>query len=126
MSDREDLWIEKGSEIFLRGVRCSNCGSILFPPQPYGCEACGAEGGSLEDFEFSSQGTLHSFTTVYVHPKIETPYQVAEVQTEARQYVRARLDHPDPQVGDAVIGCIQINDDDDAQFVFVPTSQAGG
>lgn len=125
MSDREELWIEKGGEIFIRGVRCTNCESVLFPPQPYGCEACGADGSFLESFEFLSQGTLHSFTTVYVHPKIETPYQVAEVQTEARQYVRARLDDPDPQVGKNVVGCIQIIDED-AQFVFVPASQSGG
>lgn len=124
MSDREDLWIEKGSEIFLRGVRCSNCESVLFPPQPYGCEACGADGGALENVEISSLGTLHSFTTVYVHPKIETPYQVAEVQTEARQYVRARLDHPRPQVGEDVVGSIRTIDGA-AQFVFVPASQTG-
>lgn len=125
MPEQDNLWIEKGGEIFLRGVRCRNCGSILFPPQSYGCEACGAEGGSLETVEFSSQGTLYSFTTVYVHPKIETAYQVAEVQTEARQHVRARLDHPDPHVGDSVVGRIQTIDDA-AQFVFVPTSRSGG
>ena len=125
MSDHEDLWIEKGGEIFWRGVRCRNCGSVLFPPQPYGCEACGAEGSSLEAVEFLSRGTLHSFTTVYVHPKIETPYQVAEVQTEARQCVRARLDHPDPRVGENVVGSIQTIDDS-AEFVFVPASQSGG
>ena len=121
MSDREDLWIDKGGEIVLRGVRCGNCESILFPPQPYGCEACGAEGKFLKDVMFSSKGILHSFTTVYVHPKIRTPYQVAEVQTQARQYVRARLDHPNPKVGEDVVGRIQTIDDD-AQFVFAPAS----
>ncbi len=107
--------------MLLKGVRCKNCGSILFPPQPYGCEACGADGASLEDFEFSSRGTLHSFTTVYVHSKIETPYQVAEVQTAARQYVRARLEHPDPRVGDDVTGSVRMTGDI-AQFVFAPAS----
>ena len=30
----------------LKGVRCVACGTVVFPPQHYGCEQCGSVIGS--------------------------------------------------------------------------------
>ncbi len=122
MSEKRELWVEQSGVIFLRGVKCDRCGSVLFPPQAYGCEACGADETHLREFLFPSSGTLNSFTTVHVHPKLETPYKVAEVKTEARQLVRGRLEHEHPSVGEAVMGAVEVIDGT-PQFIFVVPSE---
>lgn len=121
----EDLWVEQDGAVLLRGMRCNACGGLFFPPQQYGCEACGADQTHLGEELLPSTGTLHSFTTVYVHHKLKTPYQVAEVQTRATQRVRGRLEHPDPRIGEVVTGSIQTVDGD-PQFAFVPHSGSEG
>ena len=122
--DNQELWVEQDDVILLRGVRCDECGSVLFPPQHYGCEACGADETHLAEALVPSEGKLRSFTTVYVHQKLETPYQVAEVETAVRQLVRGRLEHPDPKLGDMVTGRIQTIGEAPG-FVFVPQADRG-
>lgn len=113
------LWAEQDGIILLRGVRCDVCNALLFPPQSFGCEACGAHGSHLVEEMFPSQGQLHTFATVHIHPELTTPYAIAEVKTAASQRVRGRLIHPHPTIGDAVIG--HVNRDHGApQLVFVP------
>lgn len=116
---RQNLWTEQEGEVLLRSIKCGQCGSVQFPPQYYGCEECGASDAALEETLVPARGTLHTFTTVYLHEKLETPYQVGEVATAARQLVRGRLDHPDPKPGDDVVGTLR-EVDGEPQFVFVP------
>lgn len=122
--DEQALWEDRGGTIMLRGVKCDQCGNVLFPPQHYGCEACGADETHLEEAVFASEGTLDTFTTVHVHHRLATPFKVAEVRTAASQPVRARLEHSDPKRGDAVVGCVQLIDGTPC-FVFVPRAEQG-
>jgi uncharacterized OB-fold protein len=69
-----------------------------------------------------SGGKISTFTTVYLHQALKTPYNVAEVLTEAGPVVRGRLESPDPQIGDPVVGSVEIIDDE-PRFVFVPQSE---
>ncbi len=121
---RVSLWVAEGDSVLLRGVHCRRCESLLFPPQQYGCEACGAEGQQLTEALIPAAGVLHSFTTVYVHPTVEVPFQVAEVLTEARQPIRARLEHPEPELGGRVEGHVQLIGDR-SEVVFGPIRERG-
>lgn len=116
------LWVEQNDEVLLQCVKCDQCDSVLFPPQFYGCEACGADDTHLTETLVSSTGALLAFTSVYLNETVETPYQLAEVETSAQQPVRGRLDHPQPNVGDAVVGVLR-EYDGKLQFVFVPQTE---
>ncbi len=48
----------------LKGRRCG-CGYTFFPPQDYGCEACGAGPDTLSPVDLSGRGVLESFVTVH-------------------------------------------------------------
>ena len=61
MSDRRaahpGLYHAEGSRPTLYGQRCSACSRVTFPPNPYGCEVCGAAAESLETQELAGSGT---------------------------------------------------------------------
>ncbi len=118
-SEQPNLWVTQGDELLLCGIRCNQCGSTQFPPQPYGCEACGADGSCLEEVRISSKGTLRAYTTVHLDQKLQTPFQVAEVQTEASQLVRGRLEFPQAELGSLVQGAVR-EIEGTQRFVFVP------
>jgi uncharacterized OB-fold protein len=61
--------------------RCRRCGRQAFPPDPYGCERCGAPGDELEPIELAAVGTIHALATVHRHhhPRPETPFTVATI-----------------------------------------------
>ncbi len=103
----------------LRGVRCGACASVQFPPQPYGCEACGAAPQYLSEALIPARGTLHTLTTVHVDQKLTTPFRVAEIKTEADQFVRGRLDDSDAVVGGLVQGVVRQVEGTE-RVVFVP------
>lgn len=105
-------------EVVLHAVRCQACGSTLFPPQHYGCERCGAFGSQLVDVTVAARGSLHSFSTVHRHSRLPTPFQIAEVLTDAQSIVRARLDHPSAAIGAPVAAEIRFEDGRDT-VVFV-------
>ena len=124
VTEKAELWVEKDGVVLVRGVRCGKCGNVLVPPQHFGCEACGADDTHLVDAPVPSTGKLHTFTTVHLHPKLKTPFKVAEVEIDAGQLVRGRLEHLDPKMGDSVEGSIQVIDDS-LQFVFIPQPESG-
>lgn len=76
----------------LKGVRCSACGEVAFPPQHYGCERCGSE--ALTDIELPAQGVVLGSSQVHIHPQPgpTVPFTVAEVRLDAGPVVRALLD----------------------------------
>jgi uncharacterized OB-fold protein len=76
---------------FLKGVRCTACGAVAFPPQRHGCEHCGAMG--LEDFGLEPAGTVVASSVVHIHaqPVPATPFTIAEVRLDGGPIVRARL-----------------------------------
>ncbi|MFT3852501.1 MAG: hypothetical protein QM733_07180 [Ilumatobacteraceae bacterium] len=116
MSSR-DLWsLDDGAPV-LHGVRCLACGATMFPPQRYGCEACGAFGDRLVDTTIPTEGRLHSYTTVYLHPKLPTPFLVGEIATSAGPLVRTRLAVDSPVLGMPVVGHV-VDDGERQQIEF--------
>ncbi len=121
-----ELWTIEDGVLHLRSVRCTNCGTVAFPPQFHGCEACGAHGESLTPTTIPARGTVHSFTTVHRDAKLETPFVVGEIVTAAATPVRARLSVDEPGIGMAVIGRIAAVDGRDTiEFVAGPDNQTG-
>jgi uncharacterized OB-fold protein len=113
------LFVEGDGAVALRVVHCASCGSVLFPPQHYGCERCGSCDDALTDTTVPARGRIHSFALVHRHARLETPFQIVEVLTDAGPIVRARLDDPAPAIGDAVVAKVRRIDGADV-LVFVP------
>lgn len=63
------------------GQRCLRCERRAFPPDPYGCEQCGAGVEQLAPIELTASGTIHAVVTVHRHhhPRPETPFTVATI-----------------------------------------------
>ena len=63
------------------GQTCGACGRRSFPPDPYGCEACGATVDRFAPTELAATGVIHAVATVHRHhhPRPQTPFTVATV-----------------------------------------------
>lgn len=63
------------------GQRCEDCGRRAFPPDPYGCEQCGAATERLTPIELAATGVIHAVATVHRHhhPRPQTPFTVATI-----------------------------------------------
>ncbi len=86
----------------LVGEVCPNCGAKLFPPRDV-CPEC--RGPAKEPFQFSGEGTVHSFTSLTSGPeRFEeyTPYSVALVKLKEGPVVTAQL--TDVKAEDVYIG----------------------
>jgi len=118
------------------GQRCASCGHVAFPPNPYGCESCGAEPDSLESRELAGTGELAAFATVHLHmgKGIEAPFTVGVVVLDDGPAVRATLTCPTDEglsIGDRVQSVLvsQGTDDEGNETVelrFEPLAAAGG
>jgi uncharacterized OB-fold protein len=89
--ERPALWVEREGAVALRCVHCTACGADLFPPQNYGCTACGAHGPHLSEIDLPAEGTLHSYAVVHVHKGKTTPFTVGELALDAGPVLRVRL-----------------------------------
>lgn len=89
--------LESG-EVRLLGQRCNQCGSVAFPRQPYGCEACGCEAADTTLIDFEARGKIISWATVYYHhnKKLEEPFIIGEIQLQNGITIRARTDLDSP------------------------------
>lgn len=77
------FWRLKKSRYNLIGTKCSNCKAVFFPPKPL-CPECRRK-GVIEDFKFSGNGEVVSFTVIHAAPEgfeKYTPYAVALIQLE--------------------------------------------
>ena len=75
-----DLFIEKDSEIRLRGSECPNCSKRFFPPKAR-CPECLQPG--LSSVALDTRGTLYSYTTVYIPSRnFKPPYTVGFVELD--------------------------------------------
>ncbi len=70
-----------GSPPTIVGQECKACSRRSFPPDPYGCEACGAAVEQLARTELAATGVIHAVATVHRHhhPRPETPFTVATI-----------------------------------------------
>ena len=74
-------WVSDNGATHLIGMRCSTCGTKVFPSKPV-CSNCCAQGG-LESIRLSSRGTLYTYSEVHVAPKeFPTPYVIGFVDLE--------------------------------------------
>jgi uncharacterized protein len=66
---------------------------VAFPPNPYGCESCGAQPADLESHPLAGAGTLEAFATVHQHAGrgIEAPFAIGLVLLDDGPAVRATL-----------------------------------
>lgn len=92
-SAQPDLYPAEGTQPPLLGQRCRVCERMSFPPNPYGCEGCGALPAELEPRALAGAGTLEAFATVRQHPGrgIEVPFVIGLVVLDDGPAVRATL-----------------------------------
>jgi uncharacterized OB-fold protein len=99
-----------GGRSMLNGTRCPACGRVATPPEPYGCEQCGALVDTLEVVELAAVGTVHGTATVHRHhrPDPPTPFTVVEVVLDAGPALKGVLAAgSDPvAIGDRVEGVV--------------------
>ncbi|MCZ7536975.1 MAG: zinc ribbon domain-containing protein [Acidimicrobiia bacterium] len=74
----------------LHGRRCASCGHAFFPPQGYGCEACGALPELLAPEEMPGAGTLVASVDVRSHPL--APFTVGIIALDAGPAIRAVIE----------------------------------
>src|SRR5262245_60688916 len=89
-----DLYsLRSGTSPVLNAGRCRSCGYTFFPPQHYGCEACGAPPDQLQAIALPGKGSLHSFATVHLHEGkgIEAPFTVGVILLDDGPAIRAIL-----------------------------------
>ncbi|MBW2416404.1 MAG: OB-fold domain-containing protein [Deltaproteobacteria bacterium] len=130
------LYPASGEHPPLLGQRCAGCGHVAFPPNPYGCESCGAEPDALESRELAGAGELAAFATVHLHmgKGIEAPFTVGVVVLDDGPAVRATLTCPTDEglrIGDRVQSVLvsQGSDDDGNETVelrFAPLGASDG
>ncbi len=77
----ELIRLRPGHPPVIVGQVCQACGRRSFPPDPYGCEACGATADRLTPTELVATGVIHAVATVHRHhhPRPETPFTVATI-----------------------------------------------
>ncbi len=93
---------------FLIGQQCRHCARVAFPPDPYGCEACGALIDQLEPIELRAAGVVQAVATVHRHHRDvpPTPFTVAAIVLDDGPLLKAVLTDrsSEADVGDRVCG----------------------
>jgi uncharacterized OB-fold protein len=86
----------------LLGDRCRNCDEAFFPRRVF-CAACSS--GDMEDVEFSSTGTIETFTIVHQQPPnsvMVPPYAIVRVRLDGGPSVQTVV--PTEDIGGVRIG----------------------
>ena len=103
----------------LEGSRCPQCGLLVVPPEPLGCERCGTPASQLRATVVASTGVVTACAVVHEHsrPEPPTPFVVVEVRLDDGPVVRSLLRGATPldvALGDRVDGVIEAG-----RFAFV-------
>ncbi|MGI9611484.1 MAG: Zn-ribbon domain-containing OB-fold protein [Acidimicrobiales bacterium] len=85
----------------LIGHVCGACGRQAFPPDPYGCERCGAPAKELVRCELEARGTIQAVAVVHRHhrPVPPTPFTVATIVLGDGIALKAVLDEGEAEPG---------------------------
>lgn len=112
--------IELGERPSIVAQRCADCGRVAFPPDPYGCEQCGAHVDRLERVPVDADGRIHAVATVHRHhrPHPPTPFTVATIVLDSGITLKGVLtgDGAAARIGDRVQGVLvdsHVPDDED-------------
>ncbi|MEA3201528.1 MAG: uncharacterized protein QOE90_2956 [Thermoplasmata archaeon] len=88
------FWREIDERYAMKGVKCGNCGSILFPSRTL-CPKCRhASYGKLTPFKLSGRGVVEQSTVVHTPPagfELQAPYLLALVRLEEGPRVTAQI-----------------------------------
>jgi uncharacterized OB-fold protein len=90
-------WRLRRQRYALTGEVCPHCSKKIFPPRDI-CPSCGEDAREL--FQFSGQGEVYSYTTVFDPPvghEENAPYTVALVKLQEGPMVTAQLTDLDSQ-----------------------------
>ena len=78
------------------GIKCASCGTVTTPPKMV-CPECA--GTDLAVHELKAEGTIRTFTTVYVAAEgreDEVPYVIVIVELAEGPWIMGNLDEIDP------------------------------
>ena len=93
------FWREIDERYAMKGVKCGNCGNVLFPSRTL-CPKCRHESvGKLQPFRLSGEGVLEAVTTVYAPPagfELQAPYCLALVRMAEGPRVTAQVTDAKP------------------------------
>lgn len=84
-------WREFGSHYRLEGSKCTDCGSVTFPPRDV-CRECGST--ETEGYELGGEGEIQSYTEVTSAPsghEDRAPYYLAMVELDEGPTVTGQL-----------------------------------
>lgn len=94
------FWREIDERYVLKGVKCGNCGMIMFPSRTL-CPKCRhASHGRLTPFKLSGKGVVEQVTTVHTPPagfELQAPYLLALVRLEEGPRVTAQVVDAKPE-----------------------------
>ncbi|HTP56113.1 MAG TPA: Zn-ribbon domain-containing OB-fold protein [Thermoplasmata archaeon] len=95
------FWRETPRRYNLGGSKCTNCGTVYFPPRPV-CPACPVHRQSIEKMvphQLSGDGEVYSYTTVHEPAEgfeMQVPYVVALVKTDEGPILTGQVVDVDP------------------------------
>jgi len=101
------FWRETPRRYNLGGSKCTNCGTVYFPPRPV-CPACPRHRQSIEKmvpFQLTGKGEVISFTVVHDPAEgfeMQVPYVVVLVKTDEGPILTGQVVDVDP--GGVTIG----------------------
>jgi uncharacterized protein len=120
------LYDPAADDPLLRGVQCTHCGRVYFPPMGIGCEICGASAEQLVPKSLTGNGIVFAVAEVHL---ASAPFVVVEIVLADGPLIRGIV-HPDsvrPQIGDRVSARWNVVDHDaegsevvEPGFVVVP------
>jgi len=88
------FWREIDERYALKGVKCGNCGMVMFPSRTL-CPKCRhASYGKLSPFKLSGKGVVEALTTIHAPPagfELQAPYLLALVRLEEGPRVTAQV-----------------------------------
>jgi uncharacterized protein len=77
------FWRLQKHRYALLGSRCTTCSQAFMPPKTF-CPEC-RRSGKIEDFHFSGNGKISSYTIIRIPPEgfeVYTPYTVAVIDLD--------------------------------------------
>ena len=103
---------------------CPTCGLVVVPPEPIGCERCGAPAAELRPTSVASTGMVIAAAVVHEHarPEPPTPFVVVEVRLDDGPVVRSLLRGAEP--GDVAVGDRVAGQFEGGRFAFVAAAVA--